>query len=134
MRTTKGALIFTLLSALVVLAFAAPATTFGQSAGDEQYVDPFQGAPDEPAGGQSNPGDQDGDQAAPAPAPQPAPEPAPEPADPVQDVPEPTTVPAPAAPAQSTGPALPRTGLPVLGIALTGLFLLGGGVALRRIV
>jgi hypothetical protein len=132
-RTRKGALILTLLCALVVVAFAAPATTFGQSAGDEQYVDPFQ-APDEPSGGQANPGDQGGDQSAPAPPPEPAPAPAPEPAAPVQDVPEPTTVPAPAPAAQPTGATLPRTGLPVLGIALTGLLLLGGGVALRRTV
>jgi hypothetical protein len=122
-----------LLSALAVVALAAPATALGQSAGDEQYVDPFQGSPDEPTGGQGGTGSQDGDQAAPAPAPAPAPEPA-EPAQPVQEVPEATTVPAPETTAQSDGTTLPRTGLPVVGMALVGLFLLAGGAALRRAV
>jgi hypothetical protein len=115
-----------LLSALAVVALAAPATALGQSAGDEQYVDPFQGSPDEPTGGQGGTGSQDGDQAAPAPAPAPAPEPA-EPA-------QATTVPAPETTAQSDGTTLPRTGLPVVGMALVGLFLLAGGAALRRAV
>ena len=57
---------------LMALALAAPAAAFAQSAGDEQYTDPFQ----EEAGGGG--GQQDGGQSQPEPQePAPAPEPAP---------------------------------------------------------
>ena len=89
---------------------ATPASALGQSAGDEQYEDPFAG-----------------DDQAQTQAPEPSATPAPAPAEP--------TEPAPAAPAQESEPApapepgaapaeLPRTGLdaaPVLTLAVPGL-------------
>ena len=88
-----------------------PAAAYAQSAGDEQYEDPF--------------GDeQPQSQATPAPTQAPAAEPAqsePAPAAPAQPAPAPA-----AAPAQ-----LPRTGGDARLPALLGLFLLSAGVALR---
>ena len=89
-----------------------PSAAAAQSAGDEQYQDPFA---DEPA--QETPA---APQATPAPAPaQPAPA---------------TTAPAPAAPAtasQSAPAELPRTGADGWLLALAGLTLMAAGVALR---
>jgi len=114
-------------SLLVVLSlFAAtavvPATALGQSAGDEQYVDPFQG--DEPGdgnqGNQGNSGDS---------APQ---DQAPAPEAPATPAPAET---APAAVAQETAtsdPTLPRTGSPAGAVGLIGLLLIASGLALRR--
>jgi hypothetical protein len=111
-----------LVLALAVPAVAAPATSFAQSAGDDQYVDPFQ---DNSGGGgnqdnSGNSGDQGTDTAPQQPA-------------------------APTAPADTSATAgttvsesanagtLPRTGLPVGGLALMGVILLGGGFTLRRV-
>jgi hypothetical protein len=103
----------------VVALLAVPAAALAQSAGDEQYVDPFQGGEEQPAQ-----------------PPQEAP----------QEAPAPPTEPAPAAPATSSGqegqvtaapvqtgsPTLPRTGLPAVLLLSAGYALLLAGVALRR--
>jgi hypothetical protein len=106
-----------LTALLALLAFAAPpAAALAQSAGDDQYQDPFaQGQQSEPDQGGSG-GDQGsgGDGVA-----QPAPDaPAPE-----------------AAPAQTEAPAetqaLPRTGFPAALAGAIGVVLLAGGAVLR---
>jgi hypothetical protein len=109
-----------LLTMLAVTAsLALPAAAFGQSAGDEQYTDPFG---EEPASQQQDP--------APAPE-QPAEQPssAPAPAEGGNG----TAEVAPAAEAsQESSPALPRTGAPVLLLMAVGYALLLAGVAIRR--
>jgi hypothetical protein len=107
----------TVLAAVVALA-AAPASALAQSAGDDQYEDPFAGEnqsqPESSGGGQD-----------PAPTPTPAPaEPAPAPAPAAESAPEPA-----AEAAQQ--PELPRTGLDAAPILAIGAVLLGSGVALR---
>ena len=92
---------------------AAPAPALGQSAGDEQYEDPFAGENQSQGGGSQEP-------AAPA-------------------SPEPTAPPAPAAESASSGqgtePAaqteLPYTGADAGAVLLAGSLLLAGGIALR---
>jgi hypothetical protein len=132
-------------AALICLLFAGltvlPGTSFAQSAGDEQYVDPFQ---DEPQGGgqggggggqgsgggsESTPPDSDTGAAAPETAPV---EPAP-PAEPVPPSEEGGGFGASASGAPESGSAvLPRTGLPVALAAILGTMFLVGGAALRR--
>ena len=95
----------TLLLAAFLL--AVPSAAFAQSAGDEQYADPF-GETDQPSGSQQEP--------APAPAPAQGGDAATE-----------TQV------AQQTdAPSLPATGLPVGLLAGTGALLLAAGTTLRR--
>ena len=96
---------------------ALPGSALAQSAGDEQYADPF-GQVDEPKGGQGEQG-QAPDQSAPAPA------------APAQTA-TPTTEQAIAS--QDTGPTLPRTGpgLPAWYLAINGAVLLLAGTALHR--
>jgi hypothetical protein len=114
---------------LVFALLAAPGTALAQSAGDEQYVDPFQGGQ---GGGQAE-------------QPEPEPEPAPQPEQPAAPAPEggaagsqptteaaPTPDPAPVAPAQTDTTTLPRTGFPAVVIAAAGYALLLAGIALRR--
>lgn len=129
MLTSKKA-----LALLLALALAAPATAFGQSAGDEQYSDPFQET-EEPAGGgqqgdsgQGGGGQEQGealgggDGSAESTAPG-------------GEVVEPDTgQPAVAQelPAASGAPTLPVTGLPAALLAIMGGGLLLGGIALRR--
>jgi hypothetical protein len=117
-----------LLALLLAAAMAIPTTTFAQSAGDEQYSDPFQDPQGQNQGGR---GDNTGSQGG---ASQGAGGTAQPPADP-ELPPDPTTV----APSQTTeapsteGSAkLPVTGLPAVAVAFAGLFLLAGGVTLRR--
>jgi LPXTG-motif cell wall-anchored protein len=127
MRTTTGLLAVALA---LSMALTLPAATFGQSAGDEQYVDPFeQTGPSEPGGGGGQTGSQDGGPAGSAQPSTPAPaqvDPAPAPA----PVPEATTA-SPAVVSDSSE-QLPATGAPVILIAALGAGLLGGGWALRR--
>ena len=90
---------------------ALPATAWGQSAGDDQYEDPFAG--EEQAGGNDS-----------------EPEPAPE-AEAPAPAPEPAAAPAQTAQAPNGEPELPRTGADAGLLALGGTLLLAGGVALR---
>jgi hypothetical protein len=129
------------LIALITAAalLAAPAVALGQSAGDEQYTDPFQGGD---GGGQEQPAQQPEQ-----PAQQPE-QPAAPPEQPAAPAPTPTepapggngtaeaATPAEAAPTsqatQDGAPTLPRTGLPVLVLAAIGYALLLAGIAIRR--
>jgi hypothetical protein len=120
MRMNYRVLSLLVMLALAVPVVAAPATSFAQSAGDDQYVDPFQD--DNGGGGGGNQGNQ-GNQGNSTPSDQ-------------QSVAQ--------APADSSGTAgatatesaqndsLPRTGLPMGPIVAVGVILLGGGFALRR--
>jgi hypothetical protein len=119
------------LTLLVVAAafLAAPAAALGQSAGDEQYTDPF---------GQEDPA---GQQQEPAPAPEQPVEPAEPPSSPAEPAPggngtaeaAPTSEAAPTAEATQDGSAtLPRTGGPVVLVAAIGYALLLAGIAIRR--
>jgi hypothetical protein len=113
---------------------AAPAAALAQSAGDEQYTDPFGG--EEPAGQQQEP----------APAPEQPVEPPPSSAEPAPGgngtagaVATPEAAPAPAPEAAPTAEAtqegsatLPRTGGPVVLVAAIGYALLLAGIAIRR--
>jgi hypothetical protein len=120
MLMTRGLVALLLTIALAAPCVALPAAAFGQSAGDDQYVDPFQGS-DEPqnnSGGQDNSGlagDQTGtsqpDTSAPAVAPS-----------------QTGTADATA----SDSGSLPRTGMPLAGLAIGGLVMLGSGLAIRR--
>jgi hypothetical protein len=119
MRMTNRVLTLLLMLALAVPVAVVPATAFAQSAGDDQYVDPFQD--DETGGGNGNQGDSDSqggndtpDQTAQAPA--------------TDDAAEAGV----AEQSATSGATLPRTGLPVGPLVLIGVALLGGGFALRR--
>jgi hypothetical protein len=89
---------------------ALPSAALAQSAGDEQYTDPFSQA--------DQPNDSQGTQSS-------------EPTAPAQTT---QTSQAPAETAQdpAPGPSLPATGLPIGLLAGTGLLLLAGGTTLRR--
>jgi LPXTG-motif cell wall-anchored protein len=102
---------------LAAASLALPAAAWGQSAGDEQYEDPF-----EPETGQTE--DEGPSQAEPAPDEAPAAAPEPQAAAPAQ------TAPAQNAPA-SSAQQLPRTGADAGLLALGGTLLLAGGIALR---
>jgi hypothetical protein len=102
------------LAALAAAALlAAPAPALAQSAGDEQYEDPFAG----------------GDQSQPEPTATPAP------AEPAPEAPAAEATVEPTAPAPAAEPAsqqqLPRTGLDAAPILAAGTVLLAGGIALR---
>jgi LPXTG-motif cell wall-anchored protein len=99
------------LAALALL--AAPAGALAQSAGDEQYADPF-GDVEQPSQ------DQGGSNGSPAPAGDPTPQ-------------APASGSAPATDADpGTGGSLPHTGFPALLSALLGAVLLGSGISVRR--
>jgi LPXTG-motif cell wall-anchored protein len=103
---------------LAIALLATPASALAQSAGDDQYVDPFQG------------GDGGGQQEDPAPQPEePAAPPAPEPAPGGNGAAEPAPT---ADAAQEASPTLPRTGAPVVLFAAAGYALLLAGIAIRR--
>jgi LPXTG-motif cell wall-anchored protein len=115
-----------LVALAVAFLLASPASALAQSAGDEQYDDPF--------GGGGGGGQQEQPASTPEPAPAPA-EPAPAPA----ATAEPTTSePAPAAPAAESsstggkGKQLPRTGAPTGLVIAAGVAMLLGGLLLRR--
>ena len=115
MRMTRKALVLVLTLALAAPVLAIPATALAQSAGDDQYVDPFENQPND----QSGSGSQGGESQS-------------------------TTPDTGTAPAQSTAPTatdaqsgtsgdtLPRTGFPLVAAGLSGVFLLTGGFAVRR--
>jgi hypothetical protein len=97
----------TLLLAAFLL--AVPSAAFAQSAGDEQYADPF-GETDQPSGSQEEP----------------APAPAPAQGGDTGAATETQVV------QQTDAPTLPATGLPVGLLAGTGALLLTAGTTLRR--
>jgi hypothetical protein len=122
MRTTTRLLAPVLILVLAIAVVAMPATALAQSAGDEQYVDPFetpdQGGNDGNAGNSQGGGGDEGS----APA-----------DDQVVQAPADTGDTAGTTAGESSGTALPNTGLMLGGVALTGVLLLGGGIALRRL-
>lgn len=100
------------------LALSLPGAALAQSAGDDQYRDPF--------GEEGQPQDQGGDdtgRTAPDASGQSAPAPAPTPA------PAPSTA---AEPTATVAGELPRTGLGAGLVAALGVVLLGAGIGLRR--
>jgi hypothetical protein len=103
---------------LALALLAAPASALAQSAGDEQYVDPFQG---EGNGGQTE-----------QQAPEQDPPPAPALEQPSEPPPSSNGEESPAEAAQETSPTLPRTGAPVILFAAAGYALLLAGIAIRR--
>ena len=120
------------LAVLVAAAalLAAPAPALAQSAGDEQYEDPFAGQNDDGGGERARsprrplrPRPPRRRRRAPAPAPAPT-------ADPATGV-TPEVAPATVAPAATGQAELPRTGLDIAPLALLGTVLLASGVALR---
>ena len=121
------------LLALVVLcaglvpaiALIVPATAAAQSAGDEQYQDPFGGGNGNGGNGNGGNSGGGGGTSQPAPTATPAPSTA-------QPAVTPTAAGSPAASAAAPGDELPRTGAPVGLVALAGVLLLAGGLALRR--
>jgi hypothetical protein len=124
MRTTR-LLAPVLILVLAIAVVAVPATALAQSAGDEQYVDPFD-TPDEGGNGNSgnsgnSQGGGGGDQGS-APT-----------DDQVVQAPADTGDTAGTVTGESSGATLPNTGLMIGGVALTGALLLGGGIALRRL-
>ena len=102
-----------LIVAAVAAALAAPAGALAQSAGDEQYTDPFSQSEPPPDQQTQAPGDQSSSQPA-APA-----------GDSGQAAPE-------AAPAQDAPAQLPRTGFAIALTGSAGYTLLLAGIALRR--
>ena len=100
----------------VLLLLALPATALAQSAGDEQYSDPFgkvENGNDDAGGGSGN------TTAAPAPS---------TPAAPAETGVESTETTS----TEATGAQLPRTGFPVLLLAGAGALLALSGATLRR--
>jgi uncharacterized surface anchored protein len=92
----------------------APAAALAQSAGDDQYADPF--------------GDEEQQQTAPSTPQEESPAPAPAPATTPAPTAQVAQAPQAAAPA---APTLPRTGRDALAAALVGVALIATGLALR---
>jgi hypothetical protein len=109
----------------------APSVAAAQSAGDEQYQDPFQGEQE----GAGEPQQEPPQEQPQAPA-QAAPEdPAPaSPAPPAGDSTGSETSPDVAPPAQTSAPTLPLTGLPAVALLAGGIGMLAAGAALRRLL
>ena len=109
------------LAAAILL--ASPASAFAQSAGDDQYDDPF-----------GDGGQQEQPASTPEPAPAPA-EPAPAPAPAATAEPSAESTPVPATGSSSSGGGgkqLPRTGAPAGLVLAAGAAMLLGGLLLRR--
>jgi hypothetical protein len=106
-----------LIAALLTLA-ALPAVALAQSAGEDQYTDPLGqgGGSNDSGGGGSSGGGSSGSGGS----------------DTVQPSQSQTTPAQQATPAQSNPNELPRTGLPLVVVAVSGGVLLASGAALRR--
>jgi hypothetical protein len=123
MRTTTRLLAPVLILVLAVGAVAVPATALAQSAGDEQYVDPFQ--EDQGTDGPNSPDGSDGGGNGEANT---------TPDDDFAQAPADAGDTAGTTAAQTDGDgSLPNTGLMIGGVALAGVLLLGGGMTLRRL-
>jgi len=104
-----------------VLALALPAAAFADSAGDNQYQDPFSNVPSQPKKQSTN------TTTTPTPAPTPAPSSTPA----ASATPTATT----ATPSgTSSAQELPRTGFPLWPAAAVGAALIAAGLGLRRLV
>jgi len=99
---------------LAAFLLALPSGALAQSAGDEQYADPFEQQPQESSGAQEEPAQ--------------APEPAPAPAQSGEAAGATQTE----VIQQADSPTLPVTGLPAALLAGSGALLLAGGTTLRR--
>jgi hypothetical protein len=129
MRTPQGPLAILLVLVLAAAPFAAlPAVAVAQSAGDDQYVDPFEGddGGGGGGGGNSNSGDGsggggegDGTESGSTTSGDTTTSDATGSAD-------------PEAAAGGSGTALPTTGLPLAPLVCAGVLLLAGGALLRR--
>ena len=104
------------------LALSAPGAALAQSAGDDQYRDPFAEENEGQQGG-SNGGDTGGG-STPSPTPSPTPAPAPGPAPPAGT--------SAADPTATTADTLPRTGAGAGWMTAAGLVLIAAGAGLRR--
>jgi hypothetical protein len=104
---------------LLALGLAVPATAVAQSAGDEQYVDPFEGQGDGNGGGGGNNGSQNGDSDNGTTTTS-------------QTTPSDTAGTTVDSTDAESGATLPRTGFALLPVALAGMFLFGTGAGLRR--
>jgi hypothetical protein len=109
---------FTALLATVLL-LALPGVALAQSAGDDQYADPF-GDTEQPSDGGQSGGDQPVDNGGSNAAP------------PASAAPAPAATPT-GAEATSAAPTLPRTGWDVVLLFAAAFPLLLGGIALRRV-
>ena len=105
-------------AAIAALALSAPGSALAQSAGDDQYRDPFAGQgsggqeqPQQPAGGGGSSGGSTSAPVAPS---------------------APATVPAAPASSATTSGTLPYTGLPAGLVSGAGLLLMAAGFGLRR--
>ena len=114
-----------ILAAAVALALTLPSAALAQSAGDDQYVDPFDESQAQQQENANPPSEQGGGQGGDATAEAPA-----EP----QVVPEapPTDSSTTGAPAVEGSGTLPVTGLPAVVLALAGAVLFAAGATLRR--
>ena len=110
-----------ILAAAVALTLALPSAALAQSAGDDQYADPFDESQAQQQEDANPPSDQGGDATAEAPAE-------------TQVVPEapPTDSSTTGAPAVEGSDTLPVTGLPAVVLALAGALLFAAGATLRR--
>ena len=103
-----------------VLALSMPAVALADSAGDNQYQDPFSNVPSHPKQQKKS-----GTTTTPTPTPTPAPAPS------SSSSSATTTTPAAQDPSSNT---LPRTGFPLLPVAALGAALVAAGLTLRRLV
>jgi hypothetical protein len=110
---------------ILLTALALPGGALAQSAGDEQYSDPF--GPEEPQQQEEQP-QAPAQPAEPEPAPAPAPAPAGDSSPPVEESSDDLTP----APAQSSDPSLPVTGFPALAMLIAGAGLFAAGAVVRR--